>query len=59
MPKKVSDLIRVTGLDKHTIYAGIQRGELPGYKIGGSYTIPDEAFEDFLRGRWSPTPRPV
>lgn len=58
MPKNVRDLIAVTGLCKETIYAGIRTGELPGYRVGSTYTIPDEAFEDFIHGRWVPKPRP-
>lgn len=59
MPKTVRDLVAVTGLCKESIYAGIKTGEVPGYYIGGRVTVPDEAFEDFVHGRWSPKPRPL
>lgn len=59
MPRTIKDLVEATGLERHTVSAGIRSGELPGYFIGRKATIPDEAFEDFIHGRWVPKPRPL
>lgn len=58
-PATVSDLVRVTGLGRDTVYAAIRSGELPGYFVGGRYVVPRAAFEAFCRGEWMPQPKPV
>jgi excisionase family DNA binding protein len=55
----LDDLMRVTGLCRTTTKQAVRNGELPGYKVGARYVIPDEAFDRFCRGDWTPTPRPV
>ena len=59
MARNVKDLMRATGLCEGSVYAGIRTGELPGYYVGRKVFIPDEAFEDFIHGRWVPKPRPI
>lgn len=50
----VRDLCAVTGLGKASVYEGIEKGELPGYKAGNRYVIPGPAFREFCEGRWVP-----
>ncbi len=52
----VRDLCAVTGLGKASVHKGIQRGELPGYKVDGRYVIPGPAFRAFCEGTWEPRP---
>ncbi len=58
-PRKIEDLMLVTGLGRDTVRACIRSGELPGYYAHGRYTIPAQAFDDFCRGVWVPQVRPV
>lgn len=58
MAKSVKDLMVLTGIGRDSVYAGIRCGELPGYYVGKRVVIPEEAFERFARGEWTPTPRP-
>ena len=59
MAKTVKDLMTVSGLGRDATKAAIRNGQLPGYVVGSRYVVPDEAFEDFCHGRWTPTPQPV
>lgn len=54
MPRGVKDLQRVTGLGRDLVKAGILSGQLPGYRVNTRFIVPDEAFDDFLHGRWTP-----
>lgn len=56
MPKKVTDLMRVTGRGRPAVIRAIEKGQLPGYRMGDgeTYSIPDEAFELFCKGYWQP-----
>lgn len=48
----VRDLCAISGLSKPSVYDGIEKGELPGYKIGNRYVIPGPAFRAFAEGTW-------
>lgn len=58
-PKTVEDMVRVTGLGKDLVKAGIRSGELPGVVVGTRYVIPAEAFQRLCRGEWTPNPHPI
>lgn len=58
MAKGVKDLMAATGLGRDLVKSAIRTGELPGYHVNSRYTVPDEAFDDFIHGRWTPKPRP-
>jgi hypothetical protein len=64
-PKTIADLMEVTGLGRDTVRAAIRTGSLPGYYVThdgsgrGQYVIPHQAFEDFCKGIWVPSHRPV
>lgn len=53
------DLMAVTGLGAEVVKAAIRDGRLPGYQIGRSYVVPEEAFQRFCKGDWVAAPRPV
>lgn len=53
------DLMAATGLGRDTVKAAIRSGELPGYLVGRTYVVPEDAFQAFCEGRWTPVPRPV
>lgn len=53
------DLMRVTGLGREIVKAAIRNGQLPGYVVGRSYVVPEEAFKAFCRGEWTPQPKPM
>ena len=57
MPKTVKDLIAATGLSEPTVLTALACGELPGYRVGKRWVVPDEAFELFCRGEWQPQTR--
>ncbi|MGB3327553.1 MAG: helix-turn-helix domain-containing protein [Thermomicrobiales bacterium] len=59
MARSVKDLMRAAGISERTAYAAIKRGELPGYYVGRKVVIPEEAFQAFIQGRWTPSPRPL
>jgi excisionase family DNA binding protein len=58
-PFTVTDLCRVTGWSRPTVYAAMECGRLPGYQSGprGKWTIPAAAFRALLNGTWTPQPR--
>ena len=64
-PRTVADLAAVTGLNEATVRAYIRAGALPGYYCQmpgskkGTFVIPAEAFDRFVRGEWVAAPRPV
>jgi excisionase family DNA binding protein len=51
------DLVaEVLGLDRKTVYSAIQRGELPGTRVGGRIIIDRDSLVECLRqGRVVPT----
>lgn len=64
-PVPLPELLTATDLSRPSLYRAIDRGEFPGYKLGGKYIVPRDAFEAWNRGEWiaplrQPTPiRPV
>lgn len=56
MAKSLRDLQKATGRSRETCIRAIESGQCPGYRIGesNSYSIPDEAFDLFVRGYWEP-----
>lgn len=49
-------------IHESTVRRGINRGQLPGYRVGDKYVIPSIAFDRFLNGEWQPrsaTPPPT
>jgi hypothetical protein len=55
----VDELQRITGLGREAVKAAIRTGELPGYHVGRSYTVPEEAFIAFCKGEWVAKPHPI
>jgi excisionase family DNA binding protein len=56
MAKNVRDLAAVLGCGYTAAVSAIESGQAPGYKVGKSWRIPDDAFEAFKRGEWKPQP---
>lgn len=59
-PATLADLCRATGLNRNTVAAYIQAGQLPGYVLGSGkprYVIPRQWFDDWCAGRWQPAPK--
>lgn len=59
MPRTIADLMKATGLGRDATRQAVRNGELPGYVVGSRYVIPDDAFDRFCRGEWTPQPRQV
>lgn len=54
MPKRIEDLMKLTGRSRRTVIREIEAGNMPGYRVGGNhFHIPDEAFELYSKGYWS------
>lgn len=45
-----ADIIARYRLSKSLVYEALARGELRGFHIGRTWTIPREAVDDWLRG---------
>lgn len=58
-PRRVADLVTVTGLSRNSVYTAIRLGQLPGFFVGKRVVIPADAFDAFCRGDWQPQPRPI
>ena len=50
----IHDLMKVTGLGRQAVAGAIDRGELPGYRVGAGRTfwVPDEAVDKVREGTW-------
>lgn len=50
----IEDLMELTGLGRQAVAGAIDRGELPGYRVGAGrrFWIPDEALEMVRTGTW-------
>lgn len=48
------DLMKATGLNERQCQRAIDAGELPGYKIDGSYVVPEFDLIAWCHGRWKP-----
>lgn len=59
MSKRITDVQDLLGLGRDAVKAGILSGELPGYRVGRFWVIPDEAFEALAKGEWTPHPKPM
>lgn len=50
----IHDLMKLTGQGRQAVTSAVDRGDLPGYRVGPSRKIwvPDEAFELLKKGHW-------
>ena len=50
----IHDLMKLTGQGRQAVTSAIDRGDLPGYRVGPSRKIwvPDEALELLKKGHW-------
>ena len=46
-PKETAKVLRC---GENQVYAGLNRGEIPGFKVGGMWKIPRAALEKKLAG---------
>lgn len=52
----IHDLMRVTGEGRQAVTSAVDRGDLPGYRVGPGRKIwiPDQALDDLEKGHWVP-----
>ena len=51
----VKELMQLTGKGRQAVTTAIDKGDLPGYRLGnGLIWVPDEAVEDLRKGLWVP-----
>lgn len=52
----IHDLMRVTGAGRQAVTSAIDRGDLPGYRVGAGRKIwvPDQALDALKQGHWIP-----
>jgi len=55
----IHDLMRITGAGRQAVTTAVDRGELPGYRVGAGRKIwvPDLALDALKEGRWIPASR--
>ena len=55
----IHDLMRVTGAGRQAVTNAIERGDLPGYRVGAGrkFWIPDAALAAVEQGTWVPVSR--
>jgi excisionase family DNA binding protein len=39
------------GIGRDAVYLGIQRGQIPGHKLGGKIVVPRAHFENWMAGK--------
>ena len=55
----IHDLMRVTGMGRQAVTSAVDRGDLPGYRVGTGRKIwvPDAALAALEQGTWVPASR--
>ncbi len=51
----VSQAAQMLNVDRKTVSRHLNRGKLPGAKIGSLWRLPRTELEAYLRGEWKPT----
>ncbi len=51
---KVDEIAAKLRVSKMTVYRALQSGELPSIRVGRSYRIHEQAFDDYLRSLEAP-----
>lgn len=44
-----SDVAEILGMTKETVYHLLEKGEIPGRKIGGQWRIAEDELWDYIR----------
>lgn len=52
----INDLMRITGAGRQAVTTAVDKGNLPGYRVGqgNKIWVPDQALDALTKGHWVP-----